>query len=111
MISTHLLPDAHTCFFKLCYYFQTQINHETRGFCGSKYFTLYFKYVKKLRQAFAKDRYHFFETDIDIFNIFSPIFGQLPVFEWPPIPIFQNCCQYFTKVFWLKLVRIAYRRR
>jgi len=35
----------------------------------------------------ATDRYHFF--NIDIFN-FSPIFGQLPLFHRPPIPIFQN---------------------
>jgi len=36
------------------------------------------------------DRYHFFETDTDIFKIFSPIFGQLPIFDWAPIPIFLN---------------------
>jgi len=36
------------------------------------------------------DRYHLFETDTDIFNFFAPIFGQLQIFNWPPIPIFQN---------------------
>jgi len=37
----------------------------------------------------------FFETDTDIF-IFLPIFGQLPIFEWPLIPIFQN---FLTDIF------------
>jgi len=37
------------------------------------------------------DRKHFVETDTDIFNFFSPIFGQWPIFDWPPISLF---CQY-----------------
>jgi len=36
------------------------------------------------------DRYHFFETDTDIFKTILPIFGKLTIFDWPPIPIFQN---------------------
>jgi len=59
-------------------------------------------------------------TDINLlkpiyryFQFFSPIFSQLPIFYWPPIPIFQNfayqyICRYFNKLFWLKLVGIAY---
>jgi len=49
-----------------------------------------------------------------IFSIvFSPIFDQLPIFDWPPIPIFpkfayQYICQYVDKVFWLKLVWIVF---
>jgi len=35
------------------------------------------------------DRY-FFETDTDIFKNISPIFGQLPIFDWLRIPKFQN---------------------
>jgi len=36
------------------------------------------------------DRYHFLKS-IPIFTKkFSPIFGQLPIFDWPPIPIFHN---------------------
>jgi len=35
------------------------------------------------------DRY-FFETDTDISKFFPPVFGQLPIFDSPPIPIFQN---------------------
>jgi len=53
----------------------------------------------------------FFETDF--FKIFSPIFGQLPIFDWPPIPIFQNLltdifANILTKFFSLKLVPVAY---
>jgi len=36
------------------------------------------------------DRYHFVESDTDISKYFPPIFGQLPIFDWPPIPIFQK---------------------
>jgi len=32
----------------------------------------------------------FFEIDTDTVKNFSPIFGQLPIFDWPPIAIFQN---------------------
>jgi len=32
----------------------------------------------------------FFETDTHISKLFSPLFGQLPIFDWSPIPIFQN---------------------
>jgi len=58
------------------------------------------------------DWYHFFETDTDIFKIFSPMFGQLPIFHWPLIPIFQNLlyryvCRTFN-IFLLQLVWIAY---
>jgi len=34
------------------------------------------------------DRYNFFETETNIFKFFLPMFGQLPMFYWPPIPIF-----------------------
>jgi len=34
---------------------------------------------------------YFFKSDNDIFQFFfSPIFGRLPIFDWPSIPIFQN---------------------
>jgi len=34
------------------------------------------------------EQYYFVDTDL--FKNFSPIFGQLPILDWPPIPLFQN---------------------
>jgi len=35
-----------------------------------------------------------FLKPIPIFSIFLPIFDQLPIFDWPPIPTFQNLLTY-----------------
>jgi len=54
---------------------------------------------KDLLFELATDRYHFFGTDIFKKKI-SPILGQLPIFDWPPIPIFRNLLtDIFTKCF------------
>jgi len=36
------------------------------------------------------DRYHFLKPITIFLKEFSPIFCQLPIFNWPPILIFQN---------------------
>jgi len=40
------------------------------------------------RMKVETDRYHLLKLIFSKF--FSPIFGQLPIFDWPPIPLFQN---------------------
>jgi len=54
------------------------------------------------------DRYHFFETDIDIFNFFTDnwLAADIRMATYTDTPKFA--CRYINKVFWLKLLRIAY---
>jgi len=48
-------------------------------------------YAHWTRQMSIKDRpISFFWNRYRYFQIFSPIFGQLPIFDWPPIPIILN---------------------
>jgi len=67
-----------------------------------------------LRKVFERetDRYHFFETDIDIFkNIFTDIWpaADIRLATDTDIPKFAyRCfCRYFDKAVWLELVWIA----
>jgi len=57
-----------------------------------------FKLLRLYKFELDTDCYHFYETDADIFKIFSLIFGQFPVFDWPPI--FRR----YFKESWFKLV-------
>jgi len=48
------------------------------------------------------NQYYFFETDI--FKIFSPIFVQLSIFDWPSILYSKICLSIFLPIFWQSIL-------